>query len=95
MYYSAHRFLSQVSRQWAKDVSGADRVRYLREYLYHGVSSEDEVTLAQFLTAIIQEIKGTFPESIVQFVKEITADEEIKEVLGVHLYTIEALITKE
>jgi len=95
MYYAAHRFLSQISRQWAEDVLGADRVRYLREYLYHGASSEDEVMLAQFLALAIQEIKVTFPESIIKFVEEVTTDEEIKEVLGVHFHIIESLIVKE
>ena len=40
IYYEAHRFLAQMNKKWAIEVSGADRMRYLREYLYHSACSK-------------------------------------------------------
>ena len=94
MYYDAHRFLARTNRQWAADVSGADQVRYLREYLYHSVSSEDAATLAQLLTTTVQEIAQGFPDSLAQLIEEITQDDELKELLGIHLHNVESLMQK-
>ncbi|MBV9712370.1 MAG: ATP-binding protein [Ktedonobacteraceae bacterium] len=94
LYYTAHHFLAQTNRQWAADVSGADQVRYLREYLYHSVSSEDSATLAQFLTITVQEISKQFPGSLAPLMEEITQDNELKELLGRHLDHVESLMQK-
>ena len=94
MYYAIHRFLAQTNRQWAADVSGIDQVRYLREYLYHGVCSADPATLGQFLTATVQEIAEKFPDSLTPLLEEIAQDDEFKELLGAHLHKVESLMQK-
>ncbi len=92
MYYLAHRFLAQTNRQWADEVSGADLVRYLREYLYHSVSSEQSTTLTQFLTTAVQEITERFPASLTDLIEEIAQDNELKELLGDHFHNVESLM---
>jgi hypothetical protein len=94
MYYGIHRFLAQTNWQWAADVSGADQVRYLREYLYHSISSEERATLAPFLTKTVEEIAETFPESLAQLMYEIEHDDELKELLDGYLLTVASLIQK-
>jgi hypothetical protein len=91
-YYAAHRFLAQTNRLWAADVSGPDLVRYLREYLYHSVSSEDSAKIAHFLTTAMQEIAEKFPNSLPPLIQEIAQDDELKELLGTHLHIVESLI---
>jgi len=92
LYYDVHSFLARTNRQWAADVTGADRVRYVCEYLYHGISSRGTVALEQFLTTTAQEIADAFPESFAQFVDEVTQDEDLKELLNGHLQTIKSLM---
>jgi hypothetical protein len=94
MYYAVHSSLAQTNRQWAADVSGADQVRYLREYLYHSVSSEKPATLAQFLATAVQEIAEEFPDSLASLLEEIAQDGELKELLGAHLHHVESLMQK-
>jgi NB-ARC domain len=93
-YYEIHRFLAQTNWKWAADVSGADQVRYLREYLYHSISSEERTTLEQFLTKTVEGIAETFPASLAQLMHEIEHDEELKELLDGYLLTVASLIQK-
>ncbi|MBV9229084.1 MAG: hypothetical protein JOZ18_07205, partial [Chloroflexi bacterium] len=77
LYYAVHRFLAQTNKQWAIDVSGADQVHYLGEYLYHSIYSEGSGIYA----TIMNEIAETFPESFAQFSDEVAHDEELQELM--------------
>jgi hypothetical protein len=93
-YYAIHGFLSQINWRWAADVSGNDQVRYLHEYLYHSIHNEDPTVLTQLLPKIVQKIAETFPESLAPLLSEIEQDDELKELLGTHLRTVESHIQK-
>src|SRR6266849_1047287 len=92
MYYAAHRLLAQTNKKWAIEVSGADSIRYLREYLYHSGCSEDTATLPQLFASMLQQITQRSPESLQQFASEFSQDEELREVLGENFETLSSLI---
>jgi hypothetical protein len=77
-----HRFLAQLNKQFADEVHGLDRLRYLREYLYHSAYTETVQKLAEILEQAMRDIIGGSPESAEQFYEEFQLDGELKEVLG-------------
>jgi hypothetical protein len=93
-YFGIHDFLAQTNLDLAKKVPGSDRVRYIRECLYHtaGNSGSDRFSelLAQAMQIILDEPPGTF----LQFSEEFSQDEELKEALGSHLTTIQSQISE-
>lgn len=92
-YYVAHHFLAQTNKKWAIEVSGADRIRYLREYLYHSACSEDAAMLPLLFANVVQDIiVEESPESLQQFIDEFSQDEELREVLGGQLHIMESLV---
>jgi hypothetical protein len=81
-YYAIHRFLAQRNRQLATEVPGSDRIRYLREYLYHSAHVQDRQPLPHILKQTVQQIIGERPEFFQQFYEEFLQDEELKEAIG-------------
>jgi hypothetical protein len=81
-FQAIHRFLAQQNQQFASEVNGSDRMRYLREYLYHSTFVEDAATLSALLTTVLQNIATEKFDSIVQFSEELQQDEELKNALG-------------
>ncbi len=84
-YYKINRFLAEINQSNAKEVSGPDRIRYQREYLYHMANSGDEKQLARILTETVQQIikdAEEAPELLIQFREEFIQDTELKELLG-------------
>jgi type II secretory pathway predicted ATPase ExeA len=92
MYYAAHRFLAQKNKKWATEVSGTDRIRYLREYLYHSACSENTETLTQLFANILQQINEKSHEFLQQLTSKFSQDEELKEVLGENFEALSSLI---
>ncbi len=92
MYYAAHRFLAQKNNKWSTEVSGPDRIRYLREYLYHSACSENTATLPQLFANILQQINEKSPEFLRQLASKVSQDEELKEVLGENFEALSSLI---
>lgn len=87
-FQEIHRFLAQQNKQFADEVNGSDRVRYLSEYMYHSTFSENAQTLPSLLQEVLQSIAGEKLDSIVQFSQELQQDEELKDALGSHLSTV-------
>jgi hypothetical protein len=92
-----HRFLAQkneqfVNEQFAREVSGSDCIRYLREFLYHFACSENETKVRESLEQQIERLAQVQAweerdllqsyESLVQFYEEFLQDQELKEALG-------------
>lgn len=77
-----HSFLARINKQIADEVHGLDRMRYLREYLYHSAHTETAQSLAPILEQTTRDIITESPESAEQFYEEFKLDEELNEVLG-------------
>lgn len=87
-----HTFLAEQNEKFAQTVTGLDRIRYLREYLYHFAFSEEEAKVREALAKQIvpliqaqtQEERDSLHtyESLIQFYEEFRLDEELKEALG-------------
>lgn len=77
-----HTFLVHLNKQIADEVHGLDRMRYLREYLYHSAHTETVQSLAPILEQTTRDIIAESPESAEQFFEEFQLDEELKEILG-------------
>ena len=94
LYVEVHQFLAEKNERFIDEVSGSDRTRYLREFLYHlalsGDSSQIQEALSRqvgrFIDTSIQEEPRFLQavESFLQFYEEFQEDEELKEALGGH-----------
>src|SRR5258708_2400273 len=89
-YFAIHMFLAKKNLELAQEVPGPDRVRYLREYLYHLASSEapSEESLLEAVGIISPEV----PNVLLQFPQGLAQDYELKEVLCQHFPVVEARI---
>lgn len=83
-YIEIHTFLAQANRRLATEVTGTDRIRYLREYLYHSAISGESLDISSLLQQITQQMIATSPEAFLQFYEEFIQDEELKDALGSH-----------
>ncbi|MBV9228929.1 MAG: ATP-binding protein [Chloroflexi bacterium] len=84
-YRELHTFLAETNRRLATEVSGTDRLRYLREYLYHSAISAESQNISSLLQQVIKQITAERPEAFLQFYEEFIQDEELKEALGQHV----------
>ena len=86
-YYEINSFLAEMNWQNASEVSGSDRIRYQREYLYHRANNVEESLVPQILrdtvVNIIQDAEQNI-DQLVQFSTEFLQDNELKEELGVN-----------
>jgi hypothetical protein len=90
-YATIHRFLALTSRQFADQVSGSDRVRYLQEYLYHSANYEEGTMLQQIIEKTMRQIIAEPPEYFSVFHEDFLNDEELKITLGPHCNMILSL----
>lgn len=95
MYHAVHCFLAQMNKKWVIEVSGVDRIRYLREYLYHTACSEDATTLPQLFANLLEQIAEKSSKLLQQFVSELSQDEELREILGENFEVLSSLITSK
>ena len=96
-YFSIHSYLAQMNLRLARELSGSDRVRYVRECLYHTASNTSSPDLEELLAQALQVIFQDHQEPIElfqQFSEEFSQDEELKEALGSHLEAIQAELTE-
>jgi hypothetical protein len=93
-YFAIHEFLAQTNLRLAREVSGFDRTRYIRESLYHTASMMDSPTIEQQLMNALQIVELELPETLLQFSEEFSQDAELKEALGKHLTIIQATIVQ-
>ena len=92
MYYTIHKFLAEKNQHLAREVSGFDRMRYLREYLYHSARVEEAPNLVQQLTEAVQHITKEPLESFSQFYEEFLQDKELEEALGTHKAFVRSML---
>lgn len=83
-YNAIHTFLAQENWRLATEVTGTDRVRYLREYLYHSAISIEPQNVSSLLEQVILQIIAESPGGFSEFYEEFIQDEELKETLGEH-----------
>jgi len=93
-YLAIHEFLAQTNRRLAREVSGFDRARYIRECLYHTACMADSPLIEQQLLDALQIIEQEPLETLVQFSEEFSQDTELKEALGKHLTIVQAQIVQ-
>lgn len=91
-YVEIHKLLANKNENFAREVTGSDKIRYLREFFYHLACSKQETRLRECL---IQQIEQMAPvqtqderkllqslQSFLQFYEEFGQDEELQEALG-------------
>jgi len=82
-YVEMHRFLAQKNESFAQKVSGADHIRYLREFFYHLANSNNSSRLREAATFYIEQLaQEEALENFLQLYEEFSQDEELKEALG-------------
>ncbi len=94
-YFAIHDFLAQTNLRLAREFVGTDRVRCLRECLYHTVSHASSPLLAELLSQTLQMILQEPPETLQQFLEEFSQDQELKETLGERVGSIHASISAQ
>lgn len=91
-YFAIHDFLAQKNLHLATEVPGSDRVRYLREALYHIASNTHSTQLPELLARALQIIIQEPPDTFLQFYEEFSQDDELKEALSSHLTTVQSTL---
>lgn len=82
-YIEIHRFLAQKNKSFAQQVTGSDRIRYLREFFYHLANCEGASHLPATLQQQIEQIaQEETPDDFMQFYEELKQDEELRTLLG-------------
>lgn len=89
-----HRFLAALNAKLASSVPGSDRIRYLREYLYHSTLTEDEQAIEQIVRQTVEMIAKEPFALFEQFHEEFLQDKELKEALAGHASIVESLFDK-
>jgi hypothetical protein len=93
-YFAIHEFLAQTNRRLAREVSGFDRARYIRECLYHTASMMNAPSTERQLQDALKIIEEEPLETLLQFSEEFSQDGELKEALGSHLTTVQTRISE-
>ena len=93
-YFAIHEFLAQTNLRLAREVSGFDRTRYIRECLYHTACMMDSPSIEQQLLDAIQIVEQEPLETFLQFSEEFSQDGELQEALGNHLAIVRAKIVE-
>ncbi len=90
-FLAIHRFLAGLNKRLADGVPGSDRIRYLREYLYHSAITSDPQGIEQIVRQIVQLVSEEPAAMFEQFYEEFRQDEELKDALGEHALLVESL----
>jgi hypothetical protein len=92
-FYDVHAFLAKKNMELLNVVNGTDRMRYLREYMYHSVYSVDAHVLPTTIEEVMKKIVPTSSgEEVIQFIEEFAVDEELREALGSNVLIIDTLV---
>ncbi|BCL77975.1 hypothetical protein ccbrp13_04400 [Ktedonobacteria bacterium brp13] len=84
-YFEINTFLANLNLRSASVVSGSDRIRYQREYLYHSANSADRQNLSSIIEETVQQIiqdSEKSPDDLVQFNEEFLQDDDLRATLG-------------
>jgi hypothetical protein len=90
-FLAIHRFLAGLNKRLAEGVPGSDRIRYLREYLYHSAITSDAQEIEQIIREIVGLIANESASLFEQFHEEFLQDEELKDALGEQTLLVESL----
>ncbi len=91
-YFQVHHTLYKTNLELSGRVTGTDRIRYLRECLYHIASETNAPDQRERLQAIMERVEQEPPETFQQFYEEFAQDDELKEALGPSLPFIQTRI---
>ncbi len=91
-FFSINAYLAETNLRLAERFSGADQVRYLKECLYHFASASPAAPTIEDLAQPIQLIERQPAATMHFFLDELAQDEELREVLGEHVATIQTRI---
>ena len=91
-YRAIHAFLAHLNYERMMKMTGLDRVRCLREYLYHLACKGDEAALLEQVREAVQQTIEEAPETLIQFSEEFLPDGELQEAFGIHKSAVLALI---
>jgi hypothetical protein len=89
-YFKVHQALYGHNLTLSLKVTGTDRIRYLRECLYHAACQTNVPNRRERLQAVMIRIEQESPEILQQFYEEFLQDDELKEALGPYIYFINA-----
>jgi hypothetical protein len=98
LFLDLHRFLANLNKTIADDVTDYDRIRYLCEYLYHSAYVEGQQEFIQTLEQTFQKMSNISFESLESFeafaecLEELAQDDEFKETLGEQIATVQSLM---
>jgi ATPase family associated with various cellular activities (AAA) len=94
-YQQRHQFLAQLNERFFHEVTGADRVRYLREYLYHLASSTPSADLEEPILRALDFLREQeSEEAVLQFTEEFLQDEELQEALGTNAQIVRSFLLR-
>jgi hypothetical protein len=91
-YFAVHEFLAQTNQRLAREVTGFDRARYIRECLYHTACMMDSPQISQQLLDALRLVEQESAETLLQFSEEFKQDIELKEALGKHFVAVQTAI---
>ena len=97
-YVAISQFLVELNWKNALEVTGSDRIRYQREYLYHSVAGAGQEQLPQIVEQTVQLIiqdAQAKPDQLVQFAEEFDQDSELQTALEPHTSIAQDLIYSE
>ena len=84
-YVKIYKFLAEENERFVPEVSGTDRIRYMREFFYHlamgGKVANLQAILTQHIERLFEGEQRQSHENWTQFYEEFSQDEELKEVL--------------
>ncbi len=90
-FLAIHRFLAGLNKRLAEGVPGSDRIRYLREYLYHSAITSDAQEIERIVRETVELIANESASLFEQFHEEFLQDEELKDALGEQTLLVESL----
>lgn len=82
LFSAVHRFLVEKNKTFAQEVSGSDRIHYLRECLYHLSCCERGDTLRTLVTEHIKQmVLSESSENFLRFYEEFRQDGDLQDTL--------------
>ncbi|WP_376795617.1 AAA family ATPase [Thermogemmatispora sp.] len=79
-----HRWLATFNRRQAGNMTGTDRLRSLREWLYHRTLGLEPAAISQMTRDLLVALRQEPAELRAQFSEDLRQDQDLQEALGVH-----------
>jgi hypothetical protein len=95
LYISIHMYLMERNKQFAIEVPGEDRIRYLREFLYHFAKSGTIASRPEALEEELEVLVEKDPsDQFLRFYEEFWQDEDLRDALGLNAKKVITFIRK-